>query len=359
MNLASIIEQFRTPFLKKYRSQLLPSHLKALDAITACKKHCGYFTAQCGSCQGYQTHALSCGHRSCPQCQNQCATQWLSRQKQKLIPCEYFMVTITLPEQLRKLAFDNQHIVYTLMFECAKDTLKTLGLDDRHLGGEIGMTAVLHTHTRRLEFHPHLHIIVPGAAITDEGKAFQRQNDQYLIRGDVIAKMFRGKFLYALNEQCFDLPYNLPKDWVVNVKHIGKGFPALQYLSRYLYRGVISQKNITKVTNTHITFRYRDSTTKQIETRTLPGEDFIWKLLTHVLPRRFRRVRDYGFLHHNAKKKLTLIQYLLYVKIKPEPEKPKTVIKCHRCSQACDVVMVNPRPIPINFRFMSRPPNSE
>ena len=101
------------------------------------------------------------------------------------------------------------------------------------------MTAVLHTHTRKLDYHPHLHIIVPAGALIEKGKAFKRRDNHYFIRGDVIAKIFRGKFLYQLYEEGFNLPNNIPKEWIVNVKSIGKGLPALQYLSRYLYRGEI------------------------------------------------------------------------------------------------------------------------
>jgi len=355
MNIASLIEQYRQPFLAQYGQYLLPSHLKALDAITACKKRCGYFTCQCGYCDHRQQHALSCGHRNCPRCQHSDATDWLERQKQKLIPANYFMVTLTLPEQLRSLAFHHQHRIYSLLFDTAIDTLKTLSQDDRHLGGDPGMTAVLHTHTRRLDYHPHLHVIIPGAALTDQGKAFKRTESNYLIHGDVIGKLFRGKLLYALYEESFDVPNNLPKKWVVHVKHIGKGLPALQYLSRYLYRGVISEKAITDNDGNHITFRYKDSQTNTLKTRTLLGADFIWKLLMHILPRRFRRVRDYGFLHHNAKKKLTLIQYLLCVKRLPPLTDKKTPVICQRCGQASTIINVQPKRIPINFRFM-RPP---
>lgn len=355
MKLATLIEQFRQPLLKKYGHRLLPSHLRALDAITACKKQCGHFTCRCDSCQHSQQHNLSCGHRSCPGCQNDSATLWLERQKQKLIPTEYFMVTLTMPEQLRSLVFNHQHRAYTLLFEAAINTLKTLGLDTRHLGGDIGMTAVLHTHTRRLEYHPHIHIVIPGAALINKSTAFKRNDSKYLIHGDVIGKMFRGKFLYSLLEEGFDYPKNIPDKWVVNVKHIGKGLPALEYLSRYLYRGVISQKNITSANTHSVTFRYKDSKTNCTITRTLAGEDFVWKLLTHILPRRFRRVRDYGFLHHNAKRKLTIIQYLLHVKISPATPKAKPVIRCRQCSKPCRITDISPKRIPINFRFIRTP----
>ena len=203
------------------------------------------------------------------------------------------------------------------MFDTAIDTLKTLSQDHRHLGGDPGMTVILHTHTRRLDYHPHWHVIMPGATLINQGKAFKRSDSEHLIRGDVVAKLFRGKLHYALYEEGFEVPNNLPKKWVVNVKHIGKGLPALHYLSRYLYRGVISEKAIIKTDGNQVTFQYKDSQTNTVKTRTLPGEDFIWKLLMHILPRCFRRVRDYGFLHHNAKRKLTLIQYLLQVKLLP------------------------------------------
>lgn len=359
MNIATIIEHYRQPFLTKYGHRLLPSHLKALDAITACKKHCGTFTCQCAHCHHKQHHSLSCGHRSCPHCQNKAATDWLNRQKQKLIPTDYFMVTLTLPEQLRNLTFHHQHRLYTLIFDCAKETLKQLGLDEKHMGGELGMTAVLHTHTRRLDYHPHLHIVIPGAALIDDAKAFKRSDSTYFIHGDVIGKMFRGKLLYALHEECFELPQNIPQQWVANVKHIGKGLPALEYLSRYLYRGVISQNNIIGNHEGNITFRYKDSETHQMATRTLAGEDFIWKLLTHVLPRRFRRVRDYGFLHHNAKNKLTFIRYLLGLKALPEMVTIKPALRCQRCLKETTIMTVSPKRIPINFRFMKNMTTNE
>ena len=243
------------------------------------------------------------------------------------------MVTLTIPEQLRGLFYRHQHRTYTLLFEAAVEALKQLGLDNRHMGGELGMTAVLHTHTRRLEYHPHLHVVIPAACIADKSKSFYRKDGRYFIRGDVIARLFRGKLIYRLYEEGFAVPKDLPTDWVTHVRHIGKGLPALQYLSRYLYRGVLSEKAIVKTDSTHVTFRYQDAETRKMTTRSLNGEDFIWKLLTHVLPRRFRRVRDFGFLHHNAKKKLTFIQYFLGVKSYPiirPPKSPFVVSSAHR-----------------------------
>ena len=119
-----------------------------------------------------------------------------------------------------------------------------------------------------------------------------------------------------------------------------------------MYRGVLSEKAIVKTDATHVTFRYQDAQTRKMTTRSLSGEDFIWKLLTHVLPRRFRRVRDFGFLHHHAKKKLTFIQYLLGVKSIPANAPVKRPIRCQQCENETEIIAIFPQRIPINFRYM-------
>ena len=134
----------------------------------------------------------------------------------------------------------------------------------------------------------------------------------------------------------FSLPANLPEQWVVNCKHVGRGFPALQYLSRYLYRGVISEHNVIEDDGSHVTFRYRDGDT--IKTRRCKGEDFLWLVFQHALPKGFRRTRDYAFLHGNARKIRQLIQMMLKVKL-PVPE-PKTrpAFLCPHCKVAMNII---------------------
>ena len=135
----------------------------------------------------------------------------------------------------------------------------------------------------------------------------------------------------------------MPKRWVVDCAHVGRGQPALEYLSRYLYRGVISEKAILANRDGQVTFRYIESSTGQTKTRTLKGEDFLWLTLQHVLPRGFRRVRDYGFLHGNAKQTLALVQWVLRGVIAPRRLRPRPVFRCPKCqSPMCIVALVRP-----------------
>jgi len=351
MDIAQIVESYGEPLLQKYHHRLLPSHRRALNAMLACRQSCGDVQAHCKSCSSHSTFPLSCGHRSCPKCQNGDTTAWLNRQTNKLLPVPYFMVTFTLPRELRNTAWHHQKPVYAALFKAAIDTLKSFGVNPKHLGADIGCTGVLHTHTRRLDYHPHIHFVVPGGGIdhSEKKKRWRRVKADYLFNGKALATVFRGKMMYELIAQEIDLP-TLPKQWVVHCDYSGKGLPALKYLSRYLYRGVIAQKNILSDHDGKITFSYTNSETKKEETRTLNGEDFLWLILQHVLPRGFRRIRDYGFLHSNAKKGLHLVQLILSVKL-PEPKpttKPK--LTCHHCNEPM-ILHVSPNKIPVHWIF--------
>lgn len=332
MDLIAIIDRYSESFMAKYAGRLLPSHLNALHAMRRCRTpESGEVYVRCSDCDQAEWRPMSCGHRSCPKCQNHEASKWLDRQQAKLLPVDYFMVTFTLPYELRALAWRFQSQVYAIMFACAVSTIKEFGLNPKHLGANMGLTAVLHTNNRKLEQHPHIHIIVPGGGIDKNRRQWKKLNEKYLFNGFALAEVFRAKFLTALNEAGLPIPVGLPKKWVTQCKHVGTGLPALKYLSRYLYRGVIAEKNIRCCKNGKVTFSYVDSKTGQTKYLTLAAEDFIWRVLQHVLPRGFRRVRDYGFLHGNAKKILALIQLVLRVVITLEPARPRPVFKCPKC----------------------------
>ncbi|NOR43832.1 MAG: IS91 family transposase [Gammaproteobacteria bacterium] len=332
MELQSIIQQYKPDFIEKYGNRLLPSQWRAIHAMQRCRtSDSGELYLQCTQCDHHHWRPLSCGHRSCPTCQNHEVTQWLDRQQKKLLPVEYFMVTFTLPCQLRTLAWQNQKTLYTLFFACVISTLKDFGLNPKNLGAEMGMTAVLHTHSRKLDYHPHIHVVVPGGGIDKKRKQWKKLKGKYLFNEFALATVFRARLLDALKSADFSIPEKTPKKWVVDVRHVGKGLPALQYLSRYLYRGVISEKNIVSNHNGLVTFKYINSTSKKIEYRTLTGEAFLHLILQHVLPRGFRRVRDYGFLHANAKKLLALVQLILFVFLKEIIPGKRPVFKCPKC----------------------------
>jgi len=332
MKLSSIIDQYHDKFINRHGNTALPGHLKAINAICNCRTPAsGELYVGCSSCSHTEWKPLSCGHRSCPQCQNHEASQWINRQQDKLLPVPYFLITFTLPYELRSLAYHNQRLIFSLFFFCVASTLKDFGLNPKKLGAEIGMTMVLHTHSRRLDSHPHIHVVVPGGGINKRRRQWKKKKGKYLFHYKALAIIFRARFLTALNESKLSIPKQIPEKWVVDCSHAGKGITAIKYLSRYLYRGVISEKNIVSNHNGMVTFKYTESKTGKTRFRTLKGEDFLKLLMQHVLPKGFRRVRDYGFLHSNAKKLLFLVQLILYVKIKEIEQRPRSVFKCSYC----------------------------
>jgi len=332
MELASIINQYYDAFMIKYADTALPGHLKAMNAIRSCRTpDSGELYVYCPDCKHAEWRPLSCGHRSCPKCQNHEVSQWIDRQQAKLLPVQYFLATFTLPYQLRSLTWHYQKTVFSIFFLCVSSTLKDFGLNPKNLGAEIGMTMVLHTNNRRLDFHPHIHVVVPGGGVDKRRRQWKKKKGEYLFNHEAMAKVFRARFLAALNEAGLSIPKRVPKEWVVDCAHVGKGITALKYLSRYLYRGVISEKNIISNQNGQVTFKYTESKTGNTRYRTLKGEDFLHLIMQHVLPKGFRRVRDYGFLHSNAKKLLFLVQLILHVVIKGIELRPRPVFRCPCC----------------------------
>jgi len=343
MKLASIIHQYHDAFQAKYGSQLLPGHLRAIDAISRCRTpEAGELFAHCSDCHYDQWRPRSCGHRSCPQCQNHETSLWLDRQQEKLLPADYFLVTFTLPFELRLLAWDHQSLVYQLMFACVTGTLKDFGLNPKNLGAHIGMTANLHTHTRRLDYHPHIHVVVPGGGVNKARKQWKKKKSKYLFNEFALAKVFRARLIEALRKKGLSIPQSVPRKWVVHCTHVGKGLPALKYLSRYLYRGVIRENNIVSNQHGNVIFRYVESRTGISRYRTLKGEDFLWLVLQHVLPKGFRRVRDYGFLHGNAKKLLSLVQMVLHVLIQGHNVRPRPAFLCPKCHTQMRITAFRP-----------------
>ena len=230
------------------------------------------------------------------------------------------MITFTLPKQLRQLAWKNQRVVYSAMVSCAWDTLKTFSKNDNQLQGTPGAIAVLHTNTRDLNFHPHVHVLMPAGAI-DQNRVWRKKhnakNKDYLFNKNALANVFRAKVLDELTTQNLTLPSSYPKKWIVHCKAVGQGEKAISYLGRYLYRGFIQEKNILECKDGNVTFQYCDRKTGEIKKKTLTGEAFLWRQMQHVLPKRFRRARNFGFLHPNSKRMIHLLQMIFRLNIKP------------------------------------------
>jgi len=341
--LSSLIEEFESRVFEKYKSRILPSHRKALWAMKGCRKESSLnLLAQCtnNDCRKQTYIPHSCGHRSCPHCQNHEGQQWIDNQLSRQLPATYYLITFTLPQQLRPLAWRYQKLVYSLMFLCVQEVLKTFTQNDKKLRGQAGFTTILHTHTRRLDYHPHIHVVIPGAAINTESRLWRVKSGNYLFNHQALAKVFRGKLLKLMVDKHLQVPGDCPKKWVVDCKNVGNGDKALIYLGRYLYKGVIQEKDILSCDQGRVTFRYLDSETRKIKTRTVAGEDFLWLLMQHVLPTGFRRTRSYGFLHPGSKRLIRLLQLVL--KFNPilmlKQSRPRPKIVCASCGATMKIV---------------------
>lgn len=268
----------------------------------------------------------------------------MQRQQQKLLPVDYFLVTFTLPAQLRGVAWHNQQAVYSLLFDSAVSTCPDFAQTDKQLRGQIGQCAILHTHTRKLDYHPHIHLMIPAGAVDTKHRLW-RTKKMFLFAHRALAKVFRAKILKGLSEQRLLPKQTLPKTWVVDVRCVGSDLPALKYLSRYLYRGVIGAKQLVGDNGQSVTFSYTDGQSGQQKTRTVDGPHFVWLILQHVLPSGFRRVHDYGFLHGNAKQTRLLVQWVLRVPSFVAIVQRTSGIACRHCQATMRFTGVLPRAV--------------
>lgn len=353
IRLASVIDAFEAEFLAQYRTRLRPEHTRALTAIKHCRTQASpKMQVQCTDCEHQKLVPHSCGHRHCPHCQHHESQQWLERQLKKQVPAEYFLLTFTLPAEFRALTFAHQRVVYELMLRCCWETVRTFSQNDKQLRGTPGAIAVLHTNTRRLDYHPHVHWVMPAAAVDGEQRQWRtkrrsKSKGGYLFHHKALAKVFRAKMLAGFAAAGLTLPGGYPKAWVVDCKSVGSGEPALIYLGRYLYRGVIREDDIVACRDGQVTFRYRNAKTGRMERRTVSGAQFLWLVLQHVLPKGFRRARNFGFLHPNCKRLIALLHLVL--KFAPGRSlawvKERAPILCTCCGAAMVIVKTQIRAV--------------
>ncbi|MEC4678216.1 MAG: transposase zinc-binding domain-containing protein [Nitrospirota bacterium] len=220
ITLASIIKTFASEFMRQYQNTILPSQGRALAVMQDCRSsQSPHLLAQCEGCDKQVFMPHSCGHRNCPHCQSHESQQWLERQLKKQVPTDYFLITFTVPQSLRSLVWQHQKLLYDMMLACVWQTVKDFAKNDKRLQGIAGAIAVLHIHSRRLDFHPHVHLVMP-AGVIDQKKGLWRTKEQdgkkhYLFNHKALAKVFRTKLLTAIAKaglkrpKCAGLPRTL------------------------------------------------------------------------------------------------------------------------------------------------------
>src|SRR6267142_4949313 len=340
LEVADIFRLHGPAYREKFGDRMLPSHRRAMQDIETCRTESlggqVYFCKQCQA-QRYSYH--SCKNRHCPKCQNEQANDWLAEQQNLLLPCHHFLVTFTLPEELRALARCHQKLIYNLLFRASSATLQQLAQDSRFVGGHLGMVGVLHTWTRQLLYHPHVHYIVTGGGLTDDGR-WRSSRQDFLVPVKALSPIFSAKFRDALKQtELFPQvpPRVWQKHWVVHSEPVGSGQQAFQYLASYIFRVALSNNRLRQLHDGQVTFSYKESATAQLKHCTLTAEEFIRRFLQHVLPHRFIKVRYYGLLspaHRQLLLKARLLLSLTTSKLKREAVKttqPLAVLTCPHC----------------------------
>jgi hypothetical protein len=340
--LQDIFVQYGPLYLKKYGDRMPALHKKTLWAIINCRtKVLGGEVWYCAKCSEYHYSYHSCGNRHCTICGNDDAGGWIEKSKTSLLPFTYFLATFTSPQELRKLCRKNQKLFYNILFKSSADALKTLAKDKKYLGAEIGMIGILHTWTRAMLYHPHVHYLIPGGGITENGKSVRFADDDFLMHIKPLSIIFKAKFRDQLKQQDPQLFHKITqniwqKPWVVHIKAVGDGEKALEYMGRYLFRVAISNNRILKVDEGKVTFRYTDYKSGKSRIITLDALEFIRRFLQHVLPHNFMKVRYYGFLAAAAGKKFKALLNILFVaedssrSHQNEPILPRTLL-CPNC----------------------------
>jgi hypothetical protein len=340
------LRRFLPAHLREHRHAMSEAQRRAVWAITHCRTaEMGGHLHACDSCDTREFHFHSCNHRSCPQCGKHATAQWIEGQLDKRVAAPYFMVTFTLPEELRPLFFMPQaKEIYQLFFAAASTALSDILANPKWLGAKTsGFTMILHTWNQRLHFHPHIHCIVPGVGIAENGRVVTVKDPNFLVPQPALRSVFRARFRDGLAELAkeHELPAVDPatwqKDWGVHLQPFGTGENIIKYLGRYVCRTAIGDSRVLAVTDTHVSFRYKDRANGDaVRIENLEGAEFVRRYLRHVLPRGLRAIRHYGFCHPAAHKKRERVAFhtgrpLVIGAPAVAPEKPARVASCPCC----------------------------
>jgi Putative transposase/Transposase zinc-binding domain len=296
---ADVFRRYGHECLDRFGQDLLPSHRRAIEDLLACRTAAlGGQLLQCDRCgqEHYVYH--SCRNRRCPKCHRLDTEAWLADRRRELLPVPCFHVVLTLPQELRELVRRHQNDLYDILLRAAARALITLAADPHYVGGLIGVLCVLHTWTRTLAYHPHVHGLVPAGGVSADHAEWRPARPTYLVPVQARAKLFRGLFRQLVHQERPDLiiPASVwTSGWVVYCKPTMQGAePVLQYLGRYIHRIALTNSRILSIEDGHVGFRYQDAQDQRWKTMTLPAHEFIRRFLQHVLPQGFHKVRSYG-----------------------------------------------------------------
>jgi len=331
LEIAQIFRRFAGAHRQKHT--LADEPARVLCDVEECRTSAlGGHLYRCENCGRDVPLYNSCLNRHCPTCQGPAQYHWIEQRKRRLLNTGYFHMVFTLPARLRPVVFAHRRSLLDLLFRSVAETLHAFAADPKRLGAQLGFTLVLHTWTRELLFHPHLHAIVTGGGLSsDASRWIGVPNDDFLFPGTPVSMLFRGKFLAGFIDLWkagkLDLSEHDSRKlvreakkcpWVVFAKRpFGGPAQIVNYLGRYTHRVAISSARLLSISDDKIVFRTRGE-----KTCSLKPEEFIRRFLLHVLPHQFFKIRHYGLLSpSNVNTRLLRAQHLLG----PVPAAPEAV----------------------------------
>ena len=358
---ADIVRQHGDQFLETHPTWVTGHHRRVFRAIAQCRTAAlGGHRDRCDQCAHPALSYNSCRDRHCPKCLTAARNAWVAAREQELLPVGYVHLVFTVPEPLARLALANKRVVYDLLFRAAAETLQQVAANPMRLGADVGGLMVLHTWGQRLQHHPHVHCVVPAGGLSPDGTRWVHARPTFFLPVKVLRQVFRGKLIAGLRvaraQGRLDFPGALAalapeaafrawlrslyrQSWVVYAKPpFGSPAHVLHYLARYTHRVAISNHRLVNVTAAAVSFRWKDYRHgSQIKTLTLDVDEFLRRFLLHVLPKRFVRIRYFGFLASRTRsRELARCRQALAVAPPPPaeppaPAAPRASWPCPRC----------------------------
>jgi predicted Zn-ribbon and HTH transcriptional regulator len=329
LEMADVMRRFGPAYLEKHGERMLPSHRQAIRDILNCRTAAlGGHAWRCQDCERTFFVYHGCRNRSCPACHSRQIQEWLEARQAELFDCPYYHITVTVPEGLRAIFRSNQRLCYDLLMKTAAEAVLELAGDSRQLGALVGILAVLHTWTTRMDYHPHVHLLVTGGGADPQGEFWRPSRPGFLVPTPALWKLVRGKLRSVLERDHPELYAQIPvkvwvNRWVADCRHWGRGEKAvLEYLARYVFRVALTNRRIVAMDEQTVTFRWKDRKAKCWRTQRVSGEEFLRRFLQHVLPKGFNKVRYYGLWHPARRKLAAKVRAAMYLQAVLQGENP-------------------------------------
>ncbi len=357
-SVAEALRQHAERYLDLHAERMPSEHKRVLAAITRCRTgELGFLHYACRTCQRTHWVGRSCGNRHCPNCQADKTQVWLAKRTAQLLPVPYYLVTFTVPQALRRIVRANGRVCYQAIFDAGSETIRELASGPRFIGTDrLGFFGALHTWGRDFTvYHPHVHFVVPGGGVSEDGSRWQAGPANFLLPEKAASTVYRAKFRDAMREAglldaiASAAPDVWEQKWVVDVEPVGDGRAALKYLAPYVYRVAISNNRIQAVDESSVTYRFTPTGSQEPVTRRVSGEEFVRGFLQHTLPANFQRLRYYGFASQNSKLSIDWIRMLVWFSrgwcvllgkhALPEPP-VKPPVRCAECGGEMQLVAI-------------------